>query len=87
MLCLLVNAFRDKPVKEALFTDWTKIQSFVNNNVNKFTREILDLKQKILEQPPLHTEKFMKIRTEFFSGNNKTLFKSLATNKNLKVIV
>ncbi len=35
----------------------------------------------------LNLERFYKIKTEFFGGNSKSLFKSLVTNKNLKIIV
>ena len=32
-------------------------------------------------------EKIVRIKSEFFTGGSKSLFKSLVTNKNLKVIV
>ncbi len=87
MLCLLVNAFRDRPMKD-VFTDWAKIQLYVNGNVNRFTREVIEMKSKIIEnQVQIHLDRFFKIKNEFFSGNNKNLFKNLVTNKNLKIIV
>lgn len=36
MLCLLVNAFKEKPI-DYDFDTWFKIQAFINHNINKFT--------------------------------------------------
>lgn len=48
MLCLIVNALREKQGKDD-FNSWPRIQQFVNANVNKFTQEVLNMKLKVLE--------------------------------------
>ena len=87
MLCLLVNSFRDKPFPPEIFSNWNRIQKFVNTNVNRFTREVQSLKPKIIDNQDLDLDCFMNIQDEFFNDNSKNLFKNLVTNKNLKTIV
>jgi hypothetical protein len=49
MVVLLINTFRDKPFLFDDFMAWQRIQSFINASVNKFTQEVLSLKQKVVE--------------------------------------
>jgi len=44
------------------------------------------LKQKVLEGD-FDENKFIPIKAEFFKGANKTVLKTIGTNKNLKAIV
>lgn len=66
MLCMLVNIFRDKPIKEE-FDTWPVIQSFISHNVNKFSQEVLQIKNKVLEKINAYPlEQFRRMKEEFF---------------------
>jgi hypothetical protein len=46
MLCMLVNACKDKPISEN-FYQWSAVQHFINHNINKFTQEVMCIKTKV----------------------------------------
>jgi hypothetical protein len=56
--------------------------------VNKFCQEVQDLKFKVIDQNnQIYVEDLLKVRQEFFTGQAKQLFKSIAINKHLKAIL
>jgi len=58
----------------------------MTGNANRFTQEVLGLRQKI-QEGHVNLERCIRIRNEFFKGSNRTLFKNAVSPKNIKVIV
>lgn len=66
MLCLLANGMREKPLKDD-FTQWSSIQAFISASVNKFSQEVLNIKNRVLENSPLvKLESLIHIRDTYF---------------------
>ena len=70
MLCMLVNAFRDKPLVHQ-FLHWEAIISFMDSsNLSRFTREVQAIKVKL--DPFAHClNDLIEIRNLFFSETNQ----------------
>ena len=86
MLCCLVNAFRERPIKDNFF-EWTRIQSYVTFNVNKFFQEVQNIKNRLMDRKShFYAERFLDIKDEFFTGHTD-ISKSMVTNRNIKIII
>ena len=84
MLCLLVNAFREKQYKDD-FQSWSSVIHFVCSNVNRFSQEVLALKNKILDQhSPQQILRCKAIYQEYFSDCKLPVFLNHVSNKILK---
>jgi len=47
------------------FNSWQAIQCFINQNVNKFTQEVISIKPRLLDFSYAY-EPFLEIRDEYF---------------------
>lgn len=64
MICVLVNQMRDRPVNED-FLSWPSIQHFINQNVNKFTQEVMQMKHKLLSLD-FSIDPFLELKDSYF---------------------
>ena len=90
MICLLVQAFRDSQAVQK-FDQWHQIQSYINQNVNRFTQEVIVMKIKV--QDPLFiapVEKISQIYEEFFKDQNasqRLFLQASCSNQAVKTII
>ncbi|CDW85880.1 UNKNOWN [Stylonychia lemnae] len=86
MFCQLVNALRDRPLSED-FSNWQNVQYLINQNVNKFTQEVLSIKSRLIDFSYSY-EPFIEIKEQYFQDEaqyQQSLIQS-SSDKNCKML-